>query len=67
MLLYKVYHFVTEFKCILLTTQQANKSRDELWRQGRVTLLGKPADREDGGLVSQRTILPELEFRLLLY
>ena len=35
--------------------------------QGTVTLFGKPADREDSGLVSQRTILPELEFRLLYY
>ena len=32
-----------------------------------MTLFGKPADREDGGLVPQRTILPELEFRLLLH
>ena len=28
-------------------------------------LSGKSADQEDGGLSSQRTILPELEFRLL--
>ena len=32
-----------------------------------MTLLGKPADQEDGGLVSQGTVLPELEFRLLLH
>ena len=57
---------VTESKFILLTAQQANKSRDELVEQGLVTLFGKPADK-DGGLVSQRTILLELEFRLLLY
>ena len=31
------------------------------------TLFRKPADREDGTLVSQRTILLELKFRLLLY
>ena len=31
-----------------------------------VTLFRKPADREDDALVSQRTILPKLEFRLLL-
>lgn len=30
-------------------------------------LLGRPADREAGGLVSQRGFLPELEFRLLLH
>ena len=30
-----------------------------------LTLFRKPADQEAGGLVSQRTILPELEFRLL--
>ena len=32
-----------------------------------MTLFGKPADQEDGGLVSQGTVLLELEFRLLLY
>ena len=35
--------------------------------QGIATLLGKPADLEDAGRASQRTIAPELEFRLLLY
>ena len=35
-------------------------------REGIVLLFGKSADREDGGPVSQRTILPELAFRLLL-
>ena len=58
---------VTESKLELLTTQQANKSRDELLGQVISTLFGKPADREDGGLVSQRTIFPKSEFRLLLY
>ena len=43
---------VTESKLILLTTQQANKSRDEVLGQGIVTLFRKPADWEDGGLVS---------------
>ena len=43
------------------------KSRDEVFGQEIVTLFGKSADREDGGLVSQRTILPESEFSLLLY
>ena len=31
------------------------------------TLFKKLADLEDGGLMSQRTIFPKLEFRLLLY
>ena len=35
--------------------------------QGIATLFGKPEDPEDGGPVSQRTILPELIFSLLLY
>ena len=52
---------------MLLTAQQANKLRDEVLGQGIVTLFGKPADQEDGRLVSQSTILPELEFRLLIY
>ena len=55
---------VTESRLALLTTQQANKLRDKLLGQGVATLFRKPADH---GLVSQRTILPELEFRLLLY
>ena len=46
---------------------QANKVRDELLRQGIATLFGKPADWEDGGLMSPKSILPKLEFRLLLY
>lgn len=41
-------------------------SREELLGQGLVTLFGKPVDQEDGGLVSQWTIFPESEFRLLL-
>ena len=56
----------TESKVLLLTTRQASKSRDEVLGQGIVTLLGKTADGEGRGLVSQRTILPKLEFRLLL-
>lgn len=45
--------YVTEFKFILLDSGQANKLRDDLLRQEIVTLLGKPADRGDGGLVSR--------------
>lgn len=44
--------YVTKFKFILLDLGQANKLRDDLLRQEIVTLLGKPADRGDGGLVS---------------
>ena len=58
---------VTKSKLVLLATRQTNKSRGEVLGQGIVTLFGKPADQEDGGLVSQRTIFRELEFRLLLY
>ena len=32
-----------------------------------MTLFRKSANQEDGELVPQRTILPELEFRLFLY
>ena len=58
---------VTKPKLVLLATPEANKLQDELLGQGIVTLFGKSADQEDGGLVSQRTILCKLEFRLLLY
>ena len=34
------------------------------WGQGVVTLFGKTEDQEDGEVVSQRTVLPELELRL---
>ena len=49
-----------------LNIQKANKMSDELLGQGIVTLFGKQADPEDGGLVSHRTIFPELEFRFLV-
>lgn len=48
-------------------TAQVRKSRDQLLAQGIATLLGEPEDQEDGGLVSQRATLPELEFGLLLH
>ena len=38
----------------------------EVLGEGVVTLLGMPADREGGRLVSQRTVLPELEFGFIL-
>ena len=57
----------TVFKLVLLPTQQASKTADELLGQGIETLFRKSADQEDGGLMSQRTILPELECRLLLH
>ena len=60
-------HGVAESKLKLLAPGQADKSRDELLGQGIATLFRKPADGEDGGLMSQRSIWPELEFRRLLY
>ena len=48
---------VTKSKLILLAIQQANKLRDQLLGQGIMTLFRKPADREGGRLVCQRTIL----------
>ena len=56
-----------ESKFELLAPRQADKSRDKLLGQGIVTLFGKPANQEDGGLMSQRSISPEFEFRLLLH
>ena len=47
---------MTESKLALLATQQADKSRDNLLGEGIATLFRKPADRKDGGLLSQRTI-----------
>ena len=64
--LFLVERSVTESKLLPLAAQQANKSGDEVLGP-IVTLFRKPADRGDGGLVLQRTILPEVEFRLLLY
>ena len=59
----RVQHtLVTESKLALLATRQASRSREELLGQGIANLSGKPADRGDGGLLSQRTILLELEF-----
>ena len=62
-----LYTRVTESQLIPLTARQANKLTHELLGQGIATLFGKPADQEDGGLVSQRTIFPDLEFKTLLY
>lgn len=58
---------VTESKVVPLAARQANKSRDALLGQGIVISFKRPADQEDGRLMSQRTILPVLEFRPLLY
>ena len=57
---------VIESKFLLLTARQASKSRDEMLEQEIATLFGKSAGRKDGGLVPQRSILPKLEFWLLL-
>ena len=51
-----LFQTVTKSKLILLTARQTSKSRDKLLGQGITTLFKKPADREDGGLVFQRTI-----------
>ena len=56
----EVKHSVGQSKLVLLATWQVNNWRDELSGQGTETLFGKPADWEDGGLVSQRTIFFEL-------
>ena len=53
-------HFVTKSKLILLTAQQANKSRDKSLGQEIRTSFRKSAGQGDGGLASQRTIFPEL-------
>ena len=58
---------ITRSKCVLLTAQQTSKSRDGVLGQGIVTLFGKPADGEDDGLVSQRTVFHKVEFRFILY
>ena len=55
---------VTESKLVLLPRQDS-KLRDKLLGQGIATLFRKPADRKNGGLLSQRTILTGLEFRLV--
>lgn len=57
----------SESELTLLAARQAGIAGDESLGQGIETLFGKPADREGGGLLSQRTIFPMLEFRLLLY
>ena len=44
--------YVTLSKLILLTAQQANKLGDEVLGQGITTLFRKPADGEDGRLMS---------------
>ena len=50
-------HGVTESKVLLLFARQTKQSRAGRGvGAGRATLLGKPADRGDGGLLSQRTI-----------
>ena len=60
-------HVVMEYNLIPLAPQQANKLRDELLGQGIMIFFGKLVGQEDGRLVSQRTIFPELGFRFLLY
>ena len=45
-------HIVTKSKLALLAAQQANKSGDEVLRQGVATLFGKLGAREDGRMMS---------------
>lgn len=47
--------------------QPANTLRNEVLGQTIATLFKKPEGGEDDRLVSERIVLPELEFRLLLY
>ena len=63
---------VTESKLILLTAQRASNQETMCWGEklalfNKMTLFKKPANREDGGLVPQGPIVPELEFRFLFY
>lgn len=58
---------VTESELALLAARQANNLRDQVLGQGIGTLLGKPAEREDGRCMSQGTVSPKSEFSLLLY
>ena len=59
--------YVSKSKPILFAVWQASKSRDELMRAGNHDFIGRLADCADGGLVSQRTILPKLELGLILF
>ena len=59
--------YVTESELELLAAWQDNKLRDEMLEQGIVTLLGKPANQEDDGIMSQRSMWLKLELKLLLY
>lgn len=59
-------NFVTESKLILLTTQQANKSSDELLGQETVILFGTPANQEDNGQVSPKN-LTQVRMQASLY
>ena len=49
--------FVTKAK-LYCSPRDGPINQDKLLWQGIVTLFRKPADQEDGGLVSPRTILP---------
>ena len=57
---------IMESKFELLAPRQADKSRDKLLGQGIVTLFGKPADQENGGSGSQKTIISELWCKLFI-
>ena len=51
-----IHGSVTESQLSLLAARQANKSGDEVLRQGTATLFGK-LDRGDGGIMSPKNHL----------
>lgn len=55
---------VAESKLGLLTTRQANKSGEEVLRQGRETLFGKLGVQEGGGLPSYRVLGASFFYRI---
>lgn len=61
-----ISNYVLKSKLTLFIAGQANKSRKEFSEPGTVTSFRKPADKYCE-LASQRTILTELEFRLLAF
>ena len=51
-----ICNIFTESKLILLASRQANKLRRVVGARNS-DFIGKPMDQEDGGLMSQKTIL----------
>ena len=61
-----IFNIFTESKLILLASREATKLRRVVGARN-CDFTGKPMDQENGGLVSQRTVFPKLEFSLLLH